>query len=248
MNAERPSDRLSPADLVTVVNAALGFLAVVLLARYWSQHPSELANGIQADELKLAGVVIGLGALCDVADGIVARATWTSRLGDHLDAAADAITFGAAPALLIAVAGFGFPSPLGTLAVAAAMTHVAAVVVRVARHAAAPHSPKDGFVGVTSPIGAIAVIGVLALELPPVLTIIGTFATSWLMIARLDYPHQTRPPVIATAIFAVFLAVAAVSDVVPLQVAAGIALLVIVALPIAVPVIAFASMGRPGPK
>lgn len=235
MRPRRPSDRLSPADLLTILNAVFGFLAVVLLARQWSLNPGALADGIQADELKLAGALIGCGALCDVADGIVARATWTSRIGDHLDGMADAITFGVAPALLVAVAGFAFPSPLDALALAAATTHVVAVVVRLARHAAAPHSPPDGFVGVTSPLGAIAAMGVIALDLSPALTIIGIFAVSGLMLAGFRYPHQSRPAVMAVLIAFVCCGVAVVSGLMPLQLASALGLLVIVLLPIAIP-------------
>lgn len=235
MSPLRPSDRLSPADLVTIANAVFGFLAVAILVRRWALDPAELANGIQAAELKLAGALIGCGALCDVADGIVARATWASRLGDHLDGMADAITFGVAPALLIAVAGLAFPSPLDALALAAATTHVVTVVVRLARHAAAPHSPASGFVGVTSPLGAISAIGVLALELAPVVTVAGIFGVSGLMLAGFRYPHQTRPAVMAILIAFVCCGVAVVSGLVPLRLASGIGLLVIVLIPFAVP-------------
>jgi CDP-diacylglycerol--serine O-phosphatidyltransferase len=244
MNPQRPSDRLSPADMVTIANAILGFLAVALLVREWSLNPAELANGIQVGELELVGILIGMGALCDVADGIVARATWTSRLGDHLDGMADAITFGVAPALLIAVAGFGFPSPMGTLALAAATAHVVAVVVRLARHAAAPHRPADGFAGVTAPIGALAVIAVIGLGLAPWLTITGFFGVSGLMLAGFRYPHQTRPAVMATAIFIVCLAVAVVSGLMSLRLGSGMGLLAMVGLPIAFRVAASAPRSR----
>lgn len=232
MSTRRPT-RLSPADLVTIVNGALGFLAIAILVRYWAANPAELDNGIQVFELELAGALIGLGALCDAADGIVARVTWGSRLGDHLDGMADAITFGVAPALLIAVAGLAYPSFTGTLFLAAATTHVVAVVVRLARHAAAPHSPADGFIGVTSPLGAIAVIGVLALELAPALTIAGLLAVSALMLGGFRYPHQTRPAVLATAIAFTWMAVAVAIGLVPLGDAGALGLLAIVGIPIA---------------
>jgi CDP-diacylglycerol--serine O-phosphatidyltransferase len=240
MSKRRPSERLSPADLVTILNAVFGFLAVALLVRHWSVHPAELANGIQASELKLAGALIGCGALCDVADGIVARATWTSRLGDHLDGMADTITFGVAPALLIAVAGFRFSPVLGALALAAATTHIVAVMVRLARHAAAPHAPSEGFVGITSPLGAVGVIGVIALQLAPVLTLAGIFAVSGLMLARFPYPHQTRPAVMVVVVAFVCCGVAVMSGLVSLRLLSAIGLVAIVAVPIVVPAAASA--------
>lgn len=233
MNTRRATDHLSPADLVTIANGGLGFLAIAVLVRYWAAHPAELESGLHVHELTLVGGLIGLGALCDVADGIVARLTWCSRLGDHLDVMADAITFGVVPALLIAVAGLRFSSVTGALFLVAATTHVVAVVVRLARHAAAPHSPADGFTGVTSPLGAIAVIGVLALELAPMLTIAGLLGVSALMLGRFRYPHQTRRPVMATLIGFTCIAVAVAVGLVPLRVASGLGLLAIVGIPIA---------------
>jgi CDP-diacylglycerol--serine O-phosphatidyltransferase len=230
--------------LVTIVNAALGFLAIALLARYWAANPGQLRNGVQLHELKLGGALIGLGALCDVADGIVARLTWSSRLGDHLDGMADAITFGVAPALLVAVAGLGHSSLLSTLFLAAATTHVVAVVVRLARHASAPHASADGFVGVTSPMGAVAVIGVLALQLAPGLTFAGLNAASALILGGFHYPHQTRPGVMVLVVAFTGLAIAVVTGAVAFRVAGALGLATIIGIPVVAHVSA-SFAGRP---
>ena len=233
MSGRAQGERLSPADAVTILNAVFGFLAVALLVRHWALEPAEIGNGVQAGELKLAGALIGLGALCDVADGIVARMTWTSRLGDHLDGMADTITFGLAPALLIAVAGLAFPSPLDALALAAATTHVVAVVLRLARHAVSAHSPEDGFLGVTSPLGALAIIAIIALELPAWLTVSGVFAVSALMLGGFRYPHQTRPATMGMVVTFACLGAAMVGGLVPLGVGCAAGLLVILLIPVA---------------
>ncbi len=233
MNSRRPSGRLSPADLVTLASAALGFLAIAILVRYWAANPAELTDGIQVYELKLAMALIGLGALCDVADGIVARYTWSSGLGDHFDGMSDAIAFGVAPALLIAVAGLGHSSLTGAVFLAAATTHVVAVVVRLARHAAAPHAPADGFTGVTSPVGGLAVLAVLGLELAPALTIAGLLAVSALMLGRFRFPHQTHPIVWVTAFALTCMAIAVAAGFLPLRVAGAFGLFATVAIPIA---------------
>jgi CDP-diacylglycerol--serine O-phosphatidyltransferase len=228
-------DRLSPADLVTILNGVFGFLAIALLVRHWAWHPADLANGIQGGELKLAGALIGCGGLCDVADGIVARATWTSGLGDQLDCMADVVTFGVAPALLVAVAGFAFPSPLDDLALAAAIAHLSAVVIRLARHAAAAHAPADGFVGVTSPLGAMGALAVVALGLGPALTIAGILVVSALMLAPVRYPHQTQPVVMAVLAGCVCSGVAALSGLASLRAVCAVGLLAIVLVPLAGP-------------
>ena len=168
-----------------------------------------------------------------MADGIVARATRASLLGDHLDIMADTVTFGVAPALLVAVVGLGFPSPLDAVALVAASAHLVAVVVRLARHAAAPHAPSDGFVGVTSPIGAVGVILVIALDPGPVLTLAGVFGLSALMLATFSYPHQTRPAVVPVLVACVCCGVGALTGLVPLWLASVIGLSVIGLVPVA---------------
>jgi CDP-diacylglycerol--serine O-phosphatidyltransferase len=233
MSSRHPGEPLSPADVVTILNAVLGFLAVAVLARNSGLHPRELSHGLQPGELKLAGALIGAGALCDVADGIVARATRTSRLGDHLDIMADTVTFGVAPALLVVVVGLGFPSPLDAVALVAASTHLVAVVVRLARHAAAPHAPSDGFVGVTSPIGAVGVILVIALDPGPASTLAGVFGLSALMLATFSYPHQTRRAVVPVLVSCVCCAVGALAGLVPLWLASVSGLSVIGLVPVA---------------
>jgi CDP-diacylglycerol--serine O-phosphatidyltransferase len=232
MRPHRSAERLSPADVVTIMNAVFGFLAVALLVREWGRHPYELTHTIQLKELKLACGAIVLGALCDVADGLVARATWTSRLGNELDIMADAITFGAAPAVLIVVAGFAFPSPFDGLALAAATTHVVAVVVRLARHAVAPHAPSEGFVGITSPLGGIGVIAVLALGLGPAATVVALFVVSALMLAPVRYPHQTHPAVVPVVIGFVCCFVAALAGAVSFRLAGGAGLVAAVLMPV----------------
>jgi CDP-diacylglycerol--serine O-phosphatidyltransferase len=232
MKSHRHHGSLSPADLVTIVNGALGFLAVVFLVRYWARNPAELGNGIQTYEVKLAGLLIGLAAICDVADGIVARFTWSSHLGDHLDGMADAISFGVAPALLIAVAGLQYSSLTSALFLAAATTHVVAVVVRLARHAVAPHSPTDGFVGITSPLAALAVLGAIGIAVPPAATIAALLALSALMLGGFAFPHQSRPGVMVTIVGCFCVAIATAAGLVSLRFAGALSLFVTIAIPI----------------
>ncbi len=233
MSGRHARERFSVADLVTILNAIFGFLAVAVLLRNWGLHPRELVHGLRAGDIKLAGVLIGAGALCDAADGIVARATRPSPFGDHLDVMADTVTFGMAPALLVVVAGLGFPSPLNAVALAAASTHLVAVIARLARHAAAPHAPSDGFLGVTSPLGALGVLLVIALDLGPAATLTGVFVLSASMVGTFRYPHQTRPAVLAVLIACVCCGVAAFAGPVPLWVAGVFGLSAIVVAPVA---------------
>lgn len=83
--------------LLTGANAAAGVAALALLAACIAGHGRTLIERV--DEILL---LLGLAMLCDAADGPAARALAVeSKLGQKGDAAADAVSFGAVPALLI---------------------------------------------------------------------------------------------------------------------------------------------------
>ena len=75
-------------DLISICNALLGFLAILLV----------LSGGNEA--LKDALVVILSAAVIDGLDGLVARRIERSHMGRYLDSLADMVSFGTAPAIL----------------------------------------------------------------------------------------------------------------------------------------------------
>ena len=75
-------------DLISICNALLGFLAILLV----------LSGGSEA--LKDALVVILSAAVIDGLDGLVARGIESSHMGRYLDSLADIVSFGTAPAIL----------------------------------------------------------------------------------------------------------------------------------------------------
>ena len=84
----------TPADALTIGNASCGTIAIFLCLDY-------VATG-GARYLWIAFVLLPLALVCDVLDGIVARAQRhrQSALGGDLDSLADVISFGVAPAVL----------------------------------------------------------------------------------------------------------------------------------------------------
>ena len=76
---------LSVADLITVVNAMLGFLAVLLIFSH---------------QFHLAASLILLGLLADGLDGMVARRLGIGQIGEYLEPIADMITLSVAPLAL----------------------------------------------------------------------------------------------------------------------------------------------------
>jgi CDP-diacylglycerol---serine O-phosphatidyltransferase len=84
----------TPADALTIGNAACGTIAIFLCLDY-------LATGSR-QFLWMAFLLLPLALVCDVLDGYVARLDRTrqSALGADLDSLADVISFGVAPAVL----------------------------------------------------------------------------------------------------------------------------------------------------
>ena len=76
---------LSIADLVTLLNAMLGFLALLL---------------VFSNEFQLAASLILLGLLADGLDGMVARRFGTGKIGESLEPLADMISLSIAPLVL----------------------------------------------------------------------------------------------------------------------------------------------------
>jgi len=116
-----------------MANIFCGFFALVLCARDTDYHM-----------LYQAGLAIFFGWVFDTLDGRVARITRTqSSLGIELDSLSDAITFGAAPALLAYKWGLGY---FGKMGIFIAFTYIAAAIMRLARfnvlalHSSSTHS------------------------------------------------------------------------------------------------------------
>ncbi len=84
----------TPADALTIGNAACGTIAIFLCLDY-------MAFGDQR-RIWIAILLLPMALVCDVLDGYVARLNRTrpSRLGADLDSLADVISFGVAPAVL----------------------------------------------------------------------------------------------------------------------------------------------------
>jgi len=76
---------LTVADLLTLLNALCGFIALLM---------------IFTTELRFAAALIFLGLIIDGLDGIVARRTRTGPLGEYLESIADMMTLSVAPLML----------------------------------------------------------------------------------------------------------------------------------------------------
>jgi len=125
---------IGPADYVTLANAASGTTAILLALL-----------GLYG----YAAAMLLLALIFDVLDGTVARALkkGATAFGKELDSLADIVSFGVAPAVLMAII-----SP-GKFSVLVAIIFVLSGVVRLARFNIM--DIKDSFIGIPIPTSAL---------------------------------------------------------------------------------------------
>ncbi|SDQ42276.1 protein sorting system archaetidylserine synthase [Natronobacterium texcoconense] len=171
--------RLGVADAVTIANAALGFVAVV----------------VAFVDIDLAARLILLAAVADGLDGILARRYGGTEAGPYLDSLADVASFGVAPAVLAFVVvtdGLGVSHDAVTaellLVTAVCALFVATAVARLGMYTtydtAANYTEGIQTTLAATILGAAILAGVADAWL--VLAITGAFC--YLMVSRITYP------------------------------------------------------------
>ncbi len=198
------------ANLASLANALLGVGAVLYALA---------GNPLWA--MLLIAVAIGFDGL----DGMLSRRSRAPArpFGRYVDSAADAVTFGVAPATLLAVhtANAAAWAPYVTLSVVVAAGYLAAAVARLAYFTGRAHA-LPYFLGVPTPESALAVIAVLLFHdtpayasVAPVGVLIGATVLALLMVLPIPYPKIRRgsPLRLASALTGAFAALVLV----PLQ-------------------------------
>lgn len=161
---------LSPANLITSGHLAAGFLAVVLL---------------EQGELGWAAGCVGVAAVCDSVDGLVARFTDSEcEVGSELDSLADLVSFGVAPALAVYLSGL---NSLPVLGIAACVAYVVCGGWRLARFQVEEES-RHRFVGLPIPPAGVIVAVLAATQPYPALSLGIVAILSLLMVSRLPIP------------------------------------------------------------
>lgn len=143
--------------------------------------------------LRMAGMILLLGAIFDSVDGRVARLTGTeSSFGEQFDSISDVISFGIAPAIL---SFHCFFSEYGRLGVILSFIYLLCGALRLARfNANIDKVSSDFFQGLPIPSGALFVIGLVlfTLEFPTlfkfrVILSVSIFLVSLLMISNVPF-------------------------------------------------------------
>jgi CDP-diacylglycerol--serine O-phosphatidyltransferase len=171
--------RLGPADAITLTNAGVGFLAVV----------------IAFSDAELAARLVLLAAIADGLDGVVARAFGGSPAGEYLDSLADVASFAVAPATVVFVVvrdGWSLsvtePTLRTVLTLAGCALFVTMAVTRLGLYTA--FDTGDEYTeGVPSTLAAtVLMAAVLASVTDPVVLIAGTWLFVYLMVSTIRYP------------------------------------------------------------
>jgi CDP-diacylglycerol--serine O-phosphatidyltransferase len=194
--------------MLTLANGLLGFGAIHFATK------DDLGTSSQGNLVVAAWLIVG-AMVCDMLDGQVARLTGqASEFGAQLDSLCDAISFGAAPAVLMLRAAL-VPLrevldyvPVERLIWAVAALYLAGAVLRLARfnveHPSEGSSAHLAFQGLPSPAAAASVVSLVLLHadlaastghgrllavafacaLPAV-----TLLAGLLMVSRIPYAH-----------------------------------------------------------
>ncbi|VVB67313.1 Archaetidylserine synthase [uncultured archaeon] len=160
---------IRPPDLLTLLNIAFGFSALLAAARY-SQIPPQAAV-----------VFILLAAMADGLDGFLARRLGSGPLGASLDSLADLVSFGAAPAFL-ALQTFD-PSPQAWLL---GIIYLVCGTLRLARFDTSQKSDQF-FEGLPIPAAGIALSASVLLDRSG-LTLLIMLALSLAMVSSISFP------------------------------------------------------------
>ncbi len=175
------------ANLATLANALLGVGAILYILA---------GNKLWA--MLLIACAIGFDGL----DGILSRKSRTpsGAFGRVADSVADAVTFGAAPAFLVAVhtGDVSTWQPWSTLAVGLGAVYFAAALARLAfftlRAYQLPH-----FLGVPTPQSALAIVAAILFHdtpafqsVAPLGVLVGTLVVSVMMVVPVRYPKIRR--------------------------------------------------------
>lgn len=124
------------ANICSLLNATCGLTVILCLLFYKNEH-----------SIKIACILILIGAFFDSIDGLLARSlNSVSLLGKELDSFADIITFGIAPiCIFLSIHKFDASSNLNIIQIFIGLFYIICAIYRLARFNVAPYS--DAFEG-----------------------------------------------------------------------------------------------------
>ncbi len=185
-------------SFVTLLSIACGFASIVI-----SVDNARIGN---ADDYRLAAILLVLAGAFDALDGFVARATnTTSEFGVQLDSIADVMNFGCAPAVMLYCYGFvqlgAFEPSMLRLGGIGCFFFVACGTLRLARfNVNVGRTDPRYFVGMPITAGAACVAAVviawpdpLASALQGYMLLALLVGVGGLMVSTVRFPSSKQP-------------------------------------------------------
>ncbi|MHB8606579.1 MAG: CDP-alcohol phosphatidyltransferase family protein [Thermoplasmatota archaeon] len=190
---------LSPADVLTLTNGLMGFLAIGVVTGVTNtlfETPvipwiPVLSPSIVGNRFLFAAILMAVGAVCDALDGMVARRFGSSRLGGDLDTLSDTVTFVVTPAVMI-VAYYSTIAPRYMFgAVVAGGLILLLGMMRLARFNANPlESETKTFQGLPTPFTAVTVALTILVGVPVQFALPWFVILAFLMMSNVAYPKS----------------------------------------------------------
>lgn len=180
---------------LTVLNLFFGFRCMINSTRAM-QSITEGRGDLAIRYFEIACISLFFAALFDTFDGLIARALGaTSEFGKEYDSIADAVTFGAAPAVLVYAWGLHI---LGNLGGGIAFLFLVSVSLRLARfNVMTGKTDYRYFVGLPSPGGALTIASVVNYAPSPIIDrrfaivmLALTAAVAFAMVSPIRYRSQ----------------------------------------------------------
>lgn len=178
---------LSIADFITITNAVLGFLALLM---------------VFSNQLQIAASLVLLGLLADGLDGVVARRMRKSRIGEYLEAIADMISLSIAPLAILYKIYYDAVFSQLYLHLLLCIVLVFSLICSIIRLSSfSLLKEKQWFIGLPTSASAIflVLITYLRLEIWSVLPCI--ILLSLAMISSIRFPKLGRKVNLVTAVF-----------------------------------------------
>jgi CDP-diacylglycerol--serine O-phosphatidyltransferase len=165
---------LSLADIITIMNVVMGFLAILMAF---------------SNQFQLAAAFILLGLLADGVDGIVARRTGNGQIGEYLESIADMISLSVAPLVLLYKTYYDVVAPEFMLHLLLGVVLVFSLICSIIRLSSFSFLKEEHFfIGLPTSASALFLVStsLLKLDIWYILPFIVIFALA--MISSIRFP------------------------------------------------------------
>jgi CDP-diacylglycerol--serine O-phosphatidyltransferase len=207
---------LSLADIITLMNAVMGFLALLM---------------VFSNQFQLAAAFILLGLLADGLDGIVARRIGNGQMGEYLESIADMISLSVAPIVLLYKTYYDVVVAQFSLHLLLSVVLVFSLICSMIRLSSfSLLKEKRFFIGLPTSASAVFLVltSFLKLDVWVILPCVVVFALAMISSVRFPKPGLKMDLVAAVFIVATILLDSMYNNIVPLLLLAALVSYIII--------------------